>query len=119
MSPPLIPQLGRQPSLLSRHSLVAVVASNRTLGWFGLISYSIYLWHVPMGKFLAVGRFAPLGLPLGLVEILRAAIIVAIAVASYYGVERHFLRSGRAKPAAPAKSESVDHAPDGSLSVGR
>jgi len=106
-------------ALLSRHSLVAAVASNRTLGWFGVISYSIYLWHVPVGKFLAVARFAPLGLPLWLVEILRGAIIVTVAMASYYGIERFFLRSRRAKPAELAKSEAVGDAPDGSISVGR
>lgn len=89
---------------LSPYSLVAKAASLRVLAWFGVVSYSIYLWHVPAGKILPAARFASLGLPPVAVEILRAAIVVLIAAGSYYGIERYFLRlKNRGEPQASAK----------------
>ena len=87
---------------LSRFSFVARAASLRILAWFGVVSYSIYLWHVPVGKLLPAGSFAGLGLPPVTVEILRAAIAVVIAAGSYYSVERYFLRLKNRKEAPVA-----------------
>jgi len=89
---------------LSQHSFVAQAASLRVLAWFGVVSYSIYLWHVPVGKVLPAGSFAHLGLPPVAVEILRACIVVVIAAGSYYGIERYFLRlKNRGGPQACGK----------------
>jgi peptidoglycan/LPS O-acetylase OafA/YrhL len=89
---------------LSKYSYVAKAASLPVLAWFGVISYSIYLWHVPVGKVLPAGSFAGLGLPPVMVEILRAAIVVVVAAGSYYSIERYFLRlKNRDKPPAIAK----------------
>jgi len=88
---------------LSPYSFVAKAASLRVLAWFGVVSYSIYLWHVPVGKILPAERLAFLGLPPMAVEILRAAIVVVIAAGSYYGIELYFLRlKNRGKPPAIA-----------------
>lgn len=84
---------------LSKHSFVAKAAALPVLAWFGVVSYSIYLWHVPVGKVLPAEKFAALGLPPMAVEMLRAAIVVVIAAGSYYGIERYFLRlKNREKP---------------------
>jgi peptidoglycan/LPS O-acetylase OafA/YrhL len=49
------------------------------LQWFGLISYGLYLWHVLILRF-------------GVHAIPGAAASIAIAAASYYAIERRFLK---------------------------
>ncbi|MBI5689135.1 MAG: acyltransferase [Verrucomicrobia bacterium] len=79
-------------TLLSPHSLLAGPLRSRGLVWFGQISYSLYLWHVPMKKIFSSQRFARLGLPEE-VE-LAGSVVASIAAAalSYYLIERAFLR---------------------------
>jgi len=79
-------------ALLYEGSWVARLAAGPVLVWLGQISYSLYLWHVPASKLFSVSRLAGFGLPLFLVEIIRLAACLAIAAASYYGIERYFLR---------------------------
>jgi peptidoglycan/LPS O-acetylase OafA/YrhL len=58
------------------------------LAWLGLISYGLYLWHVPIavvGFDHGVRSFVPLAIGVGLVTVVCAA-------ASYYVVERPILR---------------------------
>jgi peptidoglycan/LPS O-acetylase OafA/YrhL len=98
-------------SLLTEHSIVARIASHRILAWFGVISYSIYLWHVPMGKLLSVERIAPLGLPPPSGEVLRAALMIVIGAGSYYGIERFFLRlKNRVGSRQPGRTETPPQA---------
>lgn len=86
---------------LYRGSMVARVAAWPILVWLGLVSYSLYLWHVPASKLFSVGRLTAFGLPPLMVEITRMTASIAIAAASYYFIERYFLRLksrlGRAK----------------------
>jgi peptidoglycan/LPS O-acetylase OafA/YrhL len=79
-------------------SLMARCLSWRPLVGIGLISYSLYLWHWPV---LAIARFIlgdnrlPMGWMAGLL-----ALIVALSVLTYLGVERPLIRSKIAFKAA-------------------
>jgi peptidoglycan/LPS O-acetylase OafA/YrhL len=79
-------------TLLSPDSLLARPLQSRVLGWFGEISYSLYLWHLPVKKIITSDRFARLGLSEGSVDALGVLLSIALAAASYYGVERAFQR---------------------------
>ncbi|HWA28199.1 MAG TPA: acyltransferase [Lacunisphaera sp.] len=78
--------------LLHRGSLLAAVVSWPVLAWFGQISYSLYLWHVPVGKLFSLERLAAHGVPLVAAQLVRVGVSVAIAAGSYYCIERYFLR---------------------------
>jgi peptidoglycan/LPS O-acetylase OafA/YrhL len=79
------------------------VLRNRLLGWIGVISYGIFLWHLPLMAWLANdletepwGDSRMLGITLtGL------ALAIACAAASYYLVERPLLRFKRPSRRAP------------------
>lgn len=82
------------------------------VAWVGTISYSIYLWHLPVAQFIAVRddpyHFSATGLGLldhveaGSTPVLYVATVAVSAVLSaltYYGVERPFIeRSHRGTP---------------------
>jgi peptidoglycan/LPS O-acetylase OafA/YrhL len=84
-------------------SLVRRVLRNRILMWIGLISYSLYLWHMAVELKFA-GRLGEPSTPLGSIGLLALMTVAAIAVAaiSYYLVERPVLklRSGPDQPHA-------------------
>lgn len=67
----------------------------RPLTWFGAISYSLYLWHVPLKNVLSVERLLPWTGHVALAELARFIAFVGVASASYYGVELPFLRRKR------------------------
>lgn len=69
----------------SRHRLIAT----RPLGWLGLISYGIFLWHYPV-----VLKLSRIGGGLSFLPLLAAtaAITVPIAAFSYYALERPLMR---------------------------
>jgi peptidoglycan/LPS O-acetylase OafA/YrhL len=75
------------------------------LGWLGLISYGLYLWHLTIAELLGLRRdpahFSARGLDLTgrvdhlttpLLFVLTLAVATAVAAASYYLVELPFLR---------------------------
>ena len=82
--------------------------SVRLIGWLGIISYGIYLWHLPLVPkigHLAIGHFnLGSGLLATVVVFTSVALVtVACAAASYYVVERPILRfkERRTKASAP------------------
>ena len=79
-------------------SPLAVALSADGLAFLGRISYALYLWHVPVFVAFGVTRYelVPEAIP-------AVAVSVALAVASYYLVERRFLR--RSHPAGAALDE--------------
>ena len=79
-------------TLLSPFSILAGPLQNRLLVWFGQISYSLYLWHLPVTKIVTSERLTRLGLSPWFAEGVRALVSVAVATVSYYCVERVFLR---------------------------
>ena len=86
------------------------VLRNRVLGWIGVISYGIFLWHLPIMAWLANdletepwGDSRMLGITLtGLV------LAIACAAVSYYAVERPLLRFKRpSRKAVSARSAAT------------
>jgi peptidoglycan/LPS O-acetylase OafA/YrhL len=75
--------------------VVAALLRTRVLGWLGVISYAIYLWHIPvLSVILKIHHVNAVPL-----LVLTAAITVLVAAASYRFVEAPLLRFAR-KPAA-------------------
>jgi peptidoglycan/LPS O-acetylase OafA/YrhL len=71
----------------SRRTVAHKILENRILRWVGNISYGLYLWHYMMYEF-AKKEFANSG-----VQIIVAVIFAfVVASASYYLVEKPFLR---------------------------
>ena len=69
-------------------AVVLTVLRFGPLRWVGRVSYGLYLWHWPVREYVCpnVGTASPLRL------ILATAIAFAITAASFYFVERPFLR---------------------------
>jgi len=73
------------------------VLGNRVLGWLGLVSYGIFLWHLPVMFYLAdhgANTWLP-GNPWVSLTAATLAVTVALAAASYYAVERPLMRWSR------------------------
>jgi len=83
---------------LDSSSALATALSGRGLVFLGRISYSLYLWHVPVFVVLGVGKqeLEPRAVP-------AVALSLALAVASYYLVELRFLAWRRAAADRPGE----------------
>jgi peptidoglycan/LPS O-acetylase OafA/YrhL len=66
-----------------------VVLSQPILAWIGRLSYSLYLWHLPLFGFIKSERFS---MAPTTVRTLRIALTFVVAAGSYYLIERPFLR---------------------------
>jgi peptidoglycan/LPS O-acetylase OafA/YrhL len=77
-------------ALLSRPPrLVRDALSLPPLAWVGRLSYGLYLWHIPVAAVLSAQR---LGCGEYTAARVQFAASFAVAAASYYGLERPFLR---------------------------
>jgi len=81
-------------------SAVASLLELTPLRWTGLISYGLYLWHIPVHWWMQQR-----GLPKPATVLLSFAVTYAVAALSYYTIEAWFRR---APPRRVATSEAVD-----------
>jgi peptidoglycan/LPS O-acetylase OafA/YrhL len=84
--------------MFSQVSLIRLALENAAARHLGLVSYSIYLWQMPIIQELQEHGWA-VGLPL------LAAIVVAVATISYLAIERPFLgwfRAGQTESSSPS-----------------
>jgi len=77
---------------MRKDTLFTNVLRMRILRWFGLISYSLYLWHIPAARIVSSSRLIAAGLPYPLAEFIRFGTTVVIALAFYLLIEKPFLR---------------------------
>ncbi len=82
--------------MLSSGSLIGRILEWPLLKWFGRLSYSLYLWHVTVYSFY-MNNFKPLPIRSYTLKIfiplaIKFAGSVVLACASYYLIERRFLR---------------------------
>ncbi|MGN6605818.1 MAG: acyltransferase family protein [Jatrophihabitans sp.] len=75
-----------------RGSLLGALLDRGPLGWIGDRSYAIYLWHWPVAVVTRPGLDVPLGA--GAAAVLRVALTLALAEASFRWVERPIRRDG-------------------------
>jgi peptidoglycan/LPS O-acetylase OafA/YrhL len=67
--------------------LLATLLNFKPISWIGKISYSLYVWHLPVD--LLVQKFMP---GYWLVSVVAS---IAIATFSYYFIELPFIKLGR------------------------
>lgn len=85
--------------MFSQIPLIRVALENAIARHLGLVSYSIYLWQMPI-----IQELQERGWTVGLVEL--ALIVVAVATLSYVAIERPFLKWFRAGQAADSTRTS-------------
>ena len=94
------PDLGCALVIAHPHSLVGeVVLGNRVAGFFGLISYPLYLWHWPL---FAFAHIWPGVIPTAPVLLALAGAAVCLAALTYRGVELPVAAEFRRRPFATA-----------------
>jgi peptidoglycan/LPS O-acetylase OafA/YrhL len=73
--------------------------------WVGQISYSLYIWHLPVERLVRSERLVAVGLSPGAVHVLFVVLTFILGVISYHVIERPFLRLKR-------RFESAEPTPD-------
>ena len=91
--------------LVTAESPLKQALSARPLVYLGLISYGLYLWHLPVYKLL---YYQLDGLPWGVVATVAITLSLGLASLSYRFVEQPFLGHRRRRPEAPPASEAAD-----------
>lgn len=92
---------------------VRALLASRPLVWLGLVSYGVYLWHLPLGEEINARlgpRVADLGFPIITLAVLAASLVAATL--SYTLVERPLMRRFRGSP-APRAAERPAPVPAG------
>jgi peptidoglycan/LPS O-acetylase OafA/YrhL len=90
-------------------NVVTRFLSLRPIAWLGVVSYGIYLWHLPLGQWLARGFAAdtsPLERTIVLLTVGTGLTLIWSAV-SYRFVEQPFLKRKKAAVPAPAVAPSI------------
>jgi peptidoglycan/LPS O-acetylase OafA/YrhL len=90
---------------LDRSSPVARALAFAPMVFLGRISYGLYLWHLPV-----LAAFGVLGVGLTPMAVPAVAVAILVATASYYLVERPFLR--RRRQQAPESRPATVHVPE-------
>lgn len=80
---------------LSHAPILSDVLSFRPLRWVGTISYSLYLWHVPV-ILIASTVLKPRGIDSAVVAAVAVPLAFLLAAGSYYLIERPISGAGRA-----------------------
>jgi len=97
--------VARSDSTLASHfcrhlrRLANVILNTPIAVWIGRLSYSIYIWHV------LVDHFMPHSIPAAVRTILLFVTTLAVACASYYLIERPFLRLRKSFRTTPERSK--------------
>jgi peptidoglycan/LPS O-acetylase OafA/YrhL len=76
--------------------------TNPVSGWFGDLSYSLYLWHFPV--IVILSGLIPTGVSF---YMLAGALILILSIASYYGVEDPIRRSARGRRYSSGRRKEV------------
>lgn len=100
----LLPAIFAAPAPGWPHRLLA----HRLLGWLGLVSYGIFLWHFPILLALVdlgvVGWWPAMGYPVLVAATL--AVTLPCAALSYYALERPLMRRRRVRVGAAPSGEA-------------
>jgi peptidoglycan/LPS O-acetylase OafA/YrhL len=121
---PVISILGDIPAAAGFAAVVAAVVLGRgpavdwtrarPLAWIGLISYGVYLWHVPLLIFARSNGLLPEGFLPALAAVLP--VVLGVAAASWYLIERPLMARAarpprrRARRGAAAEARLEAHA---------
>ena len=113
---PLIGLLVALPAAFGdpRRGVPRRILGNPLLGWFGLVSYGVFLWHQPlMAPVIEHGGDAIIpGMPFVSLLVSMLAVSMAVAAASYYLVERPILRfKDRRRPPPATATEAPPRVP--------
>ncbi|WP_306892952.1 acyltransferase family protein [Agromyces albus] len=113
------------PTRSARPGILARGLELRPVVYIGVISYSLYLWHVPVIWLVErvgwVGPQTPLGLVINIVVVL--AITIAFASVTYYAVEKPALSlkkrtDRRNADSAPSRPVGAEEGAEGANRVG-
>ena len=93
------------------------------VAWVGLVSYSVYLWHLPVAQWIAVHHdplhFSATGLNLLghigtgstlILYVVTVAATCALAALTYYGIERPAIDYSHRRTAAPPRPQAASGA---------
>jgi len=71
---------------------LAALFALKPVAWLGKVSYGLYLWHLPIDRFVTPGR---LGFSFWPTQVVRLTLTLAVVAASFYLLEQPFLRLKR------------------------